>query len=521
MMSVLLEEELRTQQQPRRAAASAVGAVSRTSTATPFPTLWAAAVARARVRLLREANASAAATPLPVGKRRARSTLVDDHHDRVNAAAELLSVLTLSELARAADATTSVVAGRSDALASMLMRSFSCWTAGYVRSAAFSLKRLRRFSAHAERVDGLTLASFLQSVDAGARAKARAAHTRSQATAQPTPEVEGFERFSAGGTTAVHSVFAGLRWLHTNAGVDVAVDSPLVRRFKTTKAHLAGASPSPCLSVRAVAALDAHSSKADASAFVRGHCAAWTMLHYTASRLAQLQRSSQLHNLDSMRTMVTARDKSPVLGGGRPKAFWAPREGIAGVGYLDAVDTMLADLHEPSFVLRDTDSPDGDPSKATCWKDEACVGSRASQSLRACLVLAAGMEPAEAKWYSPSSARHFLPLIAMIRNESADRSVELGRWAGSAAANDGVLASERARAKAAASASRMPARYAGAAVPAMVMSIIDSQIKACARLVESRGRDSLPLHGGFELLGPLGGASASPPDQTPPTPAVE
>ena len=42
--------------------------------------------------------------------------------------------------------------------------------------------------------------------------------------------------------------------------------------------------------------------------------------------------------------MVTAREKTPILGSARPRAFWAPTQGIDGSGYLRSIDTMLSNL---------------------------------------------------------------------------------------------------------------------------------------------------------------------------------
>ena len=57
------------------------------------------------------------------------------------------------------------------------------------------------------------------------------------------------------------------------------------------------------------------------------------------------KRASTVLDRDDTRTMMTNREKNPTLGRSRPRAFWAPKDGIEGRGYLDTVDAMLNDLH--------------------------------------------------------------------------------------------------------------------------------------------------------------------------------
>ena len=316
-------------------------------------------------------------------------------------------------------------------------------------------------------------------------------------------EIPGFVRNDANGSRAAIKQLEGLRWVAAYLGVELPLDAPVLKRFCVSTADKQAA-PSTCLSVRAVCALERASKDPNLSPFVRGHCAAHAFQVLACCRLTQMQRASIVHDERSQaRSMATAREKDPRPGHSRPRPFWAIRDGIDGPGYLDSIDAMLEDLDSPSFVLRDADSADGDPSSAARWKPRACTGARANASLRDCLQVACGMSKEQAAWYSSSHARHFLPLVALMRHENADRRNELGRWSGAAARS--ALPVEQAIADQANKAAVMPNRYATAAIPHMVIGIIEDQVEACRNLVAKHGLESLPLHGGFELLGADGG----------------
>ena len=491
-MAALLESELRSRQAQPCPARSAASGFSSSRLVYESPSqLW-----QRRVReFVAVATAPALVTP-PASeshKRKSRSTLDDDLVDRYRAAGELAASLDLSCVASVLGSTPQRIRAAPQRAARLTVTHFVTWSAGYIRSAVNVLRRLRSFTARSKAIDGLTMAAFLDEVDQHAKAKKR--RTRGSST-RPPPEVEGFFRSEAGGSTAAHGALSALRWLRANAGLELPLDAPALTRFRVSKAESSAASPSLCLSLRAVASLDAASKDEANGAFIQGHCAAWTFLHYSVSRLAQAQRATFVSDQDDVRTMVTALEKTPRLGRGRARAFWAPKVGIDGAGYLAIIDQMLDDLECPSFVLRDTDSVDGDPRKATKWVDAPCTGNRAVRSLRACLETI-GMPAPEAAWYSPSCARHFLPLVARLRGETAERRNELGRWAGSSAAEAPMPSSEKAAAKSTRLSAEMPDRYAGAAIPAVVSGIIVAQISACRDVVQKKGLANLPMHGGF------------------------
>ncbi|XRB19090.1 hypothetical protein RI054_20g89360 [Pseudoscourfieldia marina] len=359
-MASFYASELEARSSPSRSASSAAGAGASPTRrrAVPVAQLWRDTIRAVVADALAEAS-SPSLSPLPAGKRRASSTMHDDFVDRQSAAGALAMQLDLACVARILASTQERVVSTLKRSARLCISHFVSWSAGYIRTSTNILRKLRSFTSNAKAVDGLQLASFLDSIDREARRKKT--KSSSSASAVAPAEVDGFVRTNAGGSTAAASALISLKWLAVNAGIVLPLHAPALCRFKSKKAESSAASPSMCLSLRAVTSLDINSKKETNDEFVRGHCAAWVFLHYSVSRLAQAQRASFVLDRGHARTMVTAREKTPVLGSARPRAFWAPTRGIDGCGYLQSIDAMLSNLHEPTFVLRDTDSPDGDP----------------------------------------------------------------------------------------------------------------------------------------------------------------
>ncbi|XRB21878.1 hypothetical protein RI054_29g117270 [Pseudoscourfieldia marina] len=294
--------------------------------AVPVAQLWKDAVSSVIAAAVAE-TLPHSHDPLPAGKRRARSTLLDDFADRQSAAGALALQLDLECVARVLASTPERVASAPKRSAHLSIAHFVSWSAGYIRTATNILRRLRSFTANAKTVDGLQLASFLDHIDRDARRKMTAKSTSSSAAGAPA-EVDGFVRTDAGGSTAAVSALNSLKWLSVNAGIMLPIHAPALGRFKGKKADASAASPSVCLSLRAVTSLDINSKKEGNNEFVQGHCAAWAFLHYSVSRLAQAQRASFVLDRDHARTMVTAREKTPIVRAARPRAFWAPSRGM-------------------------------------------------------------------------------------------------------------------------------------------------------------------------------------------------
>ena len=321
--------------------------------------------------------------------------------------------------------------------------------------------------------DGLLVARFLEDEDVAARSRAAA---RNDDTT---------------GETVRYSRRGGLVYL---AGLGCAFPMHVL----SLSPHLQGvplaveATPIPSFSVRMVASLERLAASSSASCFVRGVAAAFVAQTLSCSRFAQLQYSVVTTSpAAGVRRATALRDKTHAS---RPatRAFFVPESGLLGPGYLDALDAMLADIDAPTFFLRDTDAPSGDPTHATRWIDAPCLGQRANKALRSVLVLATGMPLVDACRYELRSCRHFLPIVARLRGESAATRNELGRWAGSTGHD---FAAPRAALHANARAARLPDLYSRAEQLAIVTAIIVRQIRACANLLRTRSSSHLPMHG--------------------------
>ena len=447
------------------------------------------------------------APPLPAaGSGVAVPQLGRDLHHALQAAVPLVATLPPYAVA----AILGVPLRRLDSLSAVdvavtVMRHITSWSIGQVRQAAATWKRMLAFAEsrgelreHGGRMDGALVYAFLENVEAEARASPR---RRAQAPA----EVAGFPRppLRVPGSSAAPSALVTLSFIQRNLGVDIAVDTPVVRRRWPQGASKAQSAPSCSLSLHIVAALE-HAASHDPSQFVRGQAAGFVAQILSGSRKAQMDRAAFTGGGDgSRRDAITERDKHPRARDGLTRPFWVPTRGILEDDYLAAMDDMLSGIREATFFVRDTDSPNGDPRHATAWANHACVEGRALASLRALIAHATGMPASEAAYYGTSSARHFLPIIAMLQGEPSDIVIELGRWTGSAAASQGLLPAQAAMESHTRRASAMPVVYARAVVPVIVAGAIERQLKACREIVANtpHGWRGLPRHGGFELFG--------------------
>ncbi|XRB11480.1 hypothetical protein RI054_02g13130 [Pseudoscourfieldia marina] len=427
---------------------------------------WRRHVYAARDALLR-GTPLATAAPSSSLKVPAESELARERRRRIVAATDVVLELDAPSLCRALGIARARLVADLPLAARMMMNHVICWSAGYIKQSFDSFRRLRRFAGSSP-MDGMTVAAFLESVDSSARQGAKRKR-------DAPSEIPGFVRNDANGSRAAIKQLAGLRWVAAYLGVELPLDAPVLKRFCVSTADKQAA-PSTAFSPRSVRSgkgIEGPESVAVRAGALRRACVPGVGVLPPDTNAASIHRSR--------RTFASQVDgygagEGPATRALAPTSLRAIRDGIDGPGYLDSIDAMLEDLDSPSFVLRDADSADGDPSSAARWKPRACTGARANASLRDCLQVACGMSKEQAAWYSSSHARHFLPLVALMRHENADRRNELGRWSGAAARS--ALPVEQAIADQANKAAVMPNRYATAAIPHMVIGIIEDQVEA-------------------------------------------
>ena len=195
-MASFYASELEARSSPSRSASSSAcaGASPARRRAVPVAQLWKDAIRAVVADALAEAS-SPSLSPLPAGKRRARSTMHDDFVDRQSAAGALAMQLDLACVARILASTPERVVSTLKRSARLCISHFVSWSAGYIRTSTNILRKLRSFTSNAKAVDGLQLASFLDSIDREARRKKT--KLSSSASAVAPAEVDGFVRTNA------------------------------------------------------------------------------------------------------------------------------------------------------------------------------------------------------------------------------------------------------------------------------------------------------------------------------------
>ena len=233
------------------------------------------------------------------------------------------------------------------------------------------------------------------------------------------------------GATAAPNVRQGLTFL-TDFGFDFGLDTVYTElRKPKTMVKMRCERPT----IRVIAHLEQAAAAPGYTPFVRGTAAGFVALAFSVSRLQQLQATDVDITLSGALEGICYRDKIPSWQKQMPRLVWIPSQGFFGDEWITALRVMLAGAGgRGQFVLRDTDSPSGDPFDATAWSTAPLEGGRAHKALHAILVRACALPQDAAARVSISSFRKFLPELARARGSSQSEVDELGRWAGSASA---------------------------------------------------------------------------------------
>ena len=313
---------------------------------------------------------------------------------------------------------------------------------------------------------------------------------------------------SQGGSSVGSSLGRHLFFVQNNLKVQLGMSTssgPLLNRSLPTSS-----TPSPPISIRMVAAFQLLAADPANSDFIRAHAAFWVLLCLGCQRFQQAQRSCIWRRDNEFISLATYLDKHPNPSLQRPRPWWVPVAGIYctpgsdSSAWSNALDLMLSDLPADAwFLLRATDSTNGDPFNATAWRSTPETYARATTSLRA-LLCRCSLPVKDSLAFTPHSPRHFLPEVAGSRGIAADERCELGRWAGSTASSYSLLPAEVALAAHLHRASRMPDHYAPTTVELRIRRILLDQTTAVTALLRQRGGPvNLPVVGGFNLLTPV------------------
>ena len=136
------------------------------------------------------------------------------------------------------------------------------------------------------------------------------------------------------------------------------------------------------------------------------------------------------------------RDKHPDRRKRRPRPFWGVLDGLAApAAPLDALRSMLEGADAIRSLIRDTDSPDGDPSRASRWIAAPLPsGARSDASLHALLRMPPiSMSAPEAASYHGHAAKRVLLSVAEASPAFGPiEANEFGRFSGSLAQEEAL-----------------------------------------------------------------------------------
>ena len=220
------------------------------------------------------------------------------------------------------------------------------------------------------------------------------------------------------------------------------------------------------------------------SKFVAGHAAGWAFLARAVLRLEQGSAcviNAVIQHEHQGRTVRIAvgsveRDKHPNADNQHPRPFWCSVDGLL---HRDAILRpllrMLGGAASIRAILRDTDSPRGDPASASQWlMSHLPFPARAEASLHSLLQLHPICMPLEtAKRYHGHCAKRFLlNVVAGSPEFSVVEANEIGRFTKSTAQDADLMPVQAMLRAHEASVSVLPARYSRKAKVAAALDLV-------------------------------------------------
>mmetsp|Transcript_2921 Transcript_2921/g.6866 ORF Transcript_2921/g.6866 Transcript_2921/m.6866 type:complete len:749 (-) Transcript_2921:86-2332(-) len=216
------------------------------------------------------------------------------------------------------------------------------------------------------------------------------------------------------------TTLTALTWLRDHCGLAIPARGPVCRPYRCRPPIAPRAKES--LSIGAVVSLE-YITAHHPSECVRGHAAGWSVIARLALRLEQAQscvlNAFVQHTYDGESFTIAVgsvrRDKHPNPSKRRPRPIWGVIDGLDRADCIrKSLLEMLSGVEECQFLLRDTDSPDGDPTRATAWVSAPLKGNpRIDASLQALLRLPpASFSLEDASQVHGHAAKRFLLNVA-------------------------------------------------------------------------------------------------------------
>ena len=433
---------------------------------------------------------------VPPGEQRARLAAID-------AACELVPLLEVWQAARILGQPMCDVR-RADprVVTADLIRVFGYgWAAGTLRSAAREWRNLR---AYAYAPNSLGAPRVLAGMEIPGTVVDRFLKARHDLAVRKS--IAKFQRLGvdpprghAGGHAAKGAIATSIKFLKHRCYCRIDVSSTSIKRSLETARRSSGA-PAPSLNPRNAFCLS-EQAECGVNEFVRGHAAG----HYGGAHFALRQINAQRSSVVSISNGVVygevdldAKMKSAQQ---RGRPMWAPERDARGRNaWLIAIAAMLT--APPSavgehFFVRATNSPDGNPFRATEWRDGPETAARSRISL--CAVLQSGkfgVPAAVARSLTNHSKKHLLPNVGRSIHLAEPQINEIGRWSGSKA--------QRTAASGAPSSGPQvgpcPTGYSTEAAEEVVPAIMETVVAALRELHGRIPAASLPHVGGWSML---------------------
>jgi hypothetical protein len=298
------------------------------------------------------------------------------------------------------------------------------------------------------------------------------------------------------GSSAAPQKLASLKFLQNIVGFNLDVESVVVKGA-VKGAPRKAEEDAPPLTIGILLAFHKLVNSPGGNVVVKYQASEWLTIVYSGSRLEQAQMTDAEGEDEMGAVGVTVAKSSRTAP--RPCLVIIPRLGI------DGTDTHYETFKESlpptaTFMLRDVEGGDGNPfdKGVTGMANKGATWSRAAASLRG-LLQHIGLTKEQASMFTPHSARHVLPHIAMIRGEPPGERAELGAWYGSRMQDRDMIPVERLPAQRRAIAA-MPDRYAQKPKLLHVRKIFARQISAVRDAVQKVGRQNVPLLEGWDIL---------------------
>ena len=306
-------------------------------------------------------------------------------------------------------------------------------------------------------------------------------------------------RGHAGGHAAKGALATAIKFMKHRCFFRIDLTSTAVRRALETARRTSGA-PAPSLNPRNAFCLSEQAEHGP-DEFVRGHAGG----HYAGAQCALRQVNSQRAHFVSISNGVVygevdldAKQKSTQQ---RGRPMWTPERDARGRNaWLAAISTMLTappSVVGEHFLVRATNSPDGDPFRATEWRDGPETAARSRVSL--CAILQAGkfgVPAAIARLLTGHSKKHLLPNVGRALFLGDPKINEIGRWSGSKAQSTAASGAPSQGPQV----GPCPAAYSTEAAAETVPAIMETVVASLRELHARVPATALPHVGGWSML---------------------